>query len=73
MTARYCFRRGGEAALGQPADIPDRDLRVADGGPGPEREIAVTDPDGHCLVIGASDGEQDLRRRCGLLARWPRP
>jgi hypothetical protein len=31
---------------------------IHDGSPGPEREMRVTDPDGWCLMIAQSRGEQ---------------
>ena len=31
---------------------------IRDGSPGPEREIAISDPDGHSLMIAESQGER---------------
>jgi catechol 2,3-dioxygenase-like lactoylglutathione lyase family enzyme len=31
---------------------------IRDGSPGPEREIAISDPDGYCLMIAESKGER---------------
>jgi catechol 2,3-dioxygenase-like lactoylglutathione lyase family enzyme len=30
---------------------------IRDGSPGPEREIAISDPDGYCLMIAEREGE----------------
>ena len=35
---------------------------IRDGSPGPEREIAISDPDGYCLMIAEGAGQRAFRQ-----------